>query len=56
MRYRRVVFGTLLGPEATGPGVPWSLAAVVPGLVFLVFLAPPIMHVCVWGVVYGVVV
>jgi hypothetical protein len=30
------VFGTLLGPEATGPGVLRSLAAVVPGLVFLV--------------------
>jgi hypothetical protein len=30
--YRWVVFGTLLGPEATGPGV-------FPGFVFLVFLA-----------------
>ena len=30
------VFGTLLGPEATGPGVLRFLAAVVPGLVFLV--------------------
>ena len=44
-----VVFGTLLGPEATGPGF-------CPGLVFLVFLAVPIMHVCVWGVWFGVVV
>ncbi len=36
-----VVFGTLLGPEATGPG-----GVFFPGLVFLVFLAGPIMRTC----------
>ena len=57
-----VVFGTLLGPEATGPwrgfsGV--SLFVGVPGgggvgLVFLVFLAAPSAHVlCVGCVVWG---
>ena len=57
-----LVFGTLLGPEATGPGGAAALAVVFSGTLFLVFLAPPIMHVwpllwgCVWGVVYGVVV
>jgi hypothetical protein len=51
---RRVVFGTLLGPEATGPGLS-------PGLVFLVSwlhrsygLVP--LRGLVWGVWFGVVV
>jgi hypothetical protein len=44
------VFGTLLGPEATGPGV------LLPGLFVSGFLAAPIMHVDVWGVWFGVVV
>ena len=44
-----VVFGTLLGPEATGPGLSRPLV-VVPGLFVSGFLAAPIMHVCVCGV------
>ena len=53
-----LVFGTLLGPEATGPvGALWLLAAVLlPGLFVSGFLAAPIMHVDVWGVWFGVVV
>jgi hypothetical protein len=52
-----VVFGTLLGPEATGPWIVSLLWwGVVRGTLFLVFLAGPIMHVCVWGVWFGVVV
>jgi hypothetical protein len=46
-----LVFGTLLGPEATGPGgfVP------CPGLFVSGFLAAPVMHVCPFcGVVCGV--
>ena len=49
VRRCRVVFGTLLGPEATGPGLPRPLV-VVPGLFVSGFLAAPIMHVCVCGV------
>lgn len=45
-----VVFGALLGPEATGP------AAMQIPLGFLVFLALPSMHVSVWGAGDGVVV
>jgi len=50
-----LVFGTLLGPETTGPGV-------TPGLVFLVSWLHrshgcfPFRGWCVWGVWYGVVV
>ena len=54
------MFGTLLGPEATGPWhdrVSLAGAAVVVWYLFVSgFLAAPIMHVCVWGVWYGVVV
>ena len=51
-----VVFGTLLGPEATGPGGLFLRYVFVSG-----FLAAPIMRVtpfggCVWGVWFGVVV
>ena len=52
--WRGLVFGTLLGPEATGP-----LAAPVGGCWWDFvsgFLAAPIAHVCVWGVWFGVVV
>ena len=54
-----VVFGTLLGPEATGPVGSFG---VFPGLFVSGFLAASIMRVsalcglCVWGVWYGVVV
>lgn len=61
---RGLVFGTLLGPEATGPwlmffgGVPsgcrpgvWGV-----GLVFLVSWLHRSCMLCVWGVWYGVVV
>lgn len=50
-----LVFGTLLGPEATGP---WFLPVWggVAGLFVSGFLAAPIMHVSVWGVWFGVVV
>ena len=44
-----LVFGTLLGPEATGPGA-------TPGLVFLVSWLHRAHMLCVWGVWYGVVV
>ena len=61
--YRRVVFGTLLGPEATGPGVLWLWLRCFPGCLFLVSWRCGSAHVwplflggCVWGVVYGVVV
>jgi hypothetical protein len=58
---RGLVFGTLLGPEATGPGRLRFLAVFFPGLCFwfpgctdrtvdLLFGG------CVWGVWYGVVV
>jgi hypothetical protein len=65
---RRVVFGTLLGPEATGPWrgrVPhlWWGAGCGVGLFVSGFLAAPITRLfcpfgagCVWGVWYGVVV
>ena len=52
-----VVFGTLLGPEATGPGRVTSSGLFVSG-----FLAAPIARLapfgggCVWGVWFGVVV
>ena len=55
----RVVFGTLLGPEATGPVGSFG---VFPGLFVSGFLAAPVMRVgspcggCVWGVWFGVVV
>lgn len=60
-----LVFGTLLGPEATGPG--WGAAAYglwcsVPCLFVSGFLAAPITRLtlflggCVWGVWFGVVV
>ncbi len=54
VRVRWVVFGTLLGPEATGPGLP---------LVLVCFWFPGCTDCtvdpfggCVWGVWYGVVV
>ena len=61
-----LVFGTLLGPEATGP-VGWVMAyglwCVFPGLFVSGFLAAPIAWFClsfgaggVWGVWFGVVV
>jgi hypothetical protein len=51
------VFGTLLGPEATGPGVVRGFGCGgFPGLFVSGFLAAPIMHVNVWGVWFGVVV
>lgn len=47
---RWVVFGTLLGPEATGPGGFFLSGTCVSG-----FLAAPIMHVsALWGCVCGV--
>ena len=55
-----VVFGTLLGPEATGPRVPVFRGFA--GLFVSGFLAAPVMHgsalrgCCVWGVWFGVVV
>ena len=49
-----LVFGTLLGPEATGPGS--SLLRWGSGLFVSGFLAALITHVCVWGVWFGVVV
>jgi hypothetical protein len=42
------VFGTLLGPEATGPG--FSCEGGLWCLFVSGFLAAPIMHVCVCGV------
>ena len=48
-----LVFGTLLGPEATGPGGAGTAVVVLVvflGLVVSGFLAAPIMHVCVCGV------
>ena len=53
---RRVVFGTLLGPETTGPGGFFLSGTCVSG-----FLAAPITRLFpfvgrVWGVWYGVVV
>ena len=55
------MFGTLLGPEATGPGGAAS-AVLFPGLFVSGFLATPITRVVllweggVWGVWFGVVV
>ena len=59
-----VVFGTLLGPEATGPG--WGswlegCGSLFPGLFVSGFLAAPSARLtpvggCVWGVWFGVVV
>ena len=50
-----LVFGTLLGPEATGPG--FTAFAVGSGTCVSGFLAAPSTHVLrVWGVWYGVVV
>lgn len=46
-----LVFGTLLGPEATGPGLFGFRDVFVSG-----FPAAPITHACVWGVWCGVVV
>ncbi len=59
-----LVFGTLLGPEATGPGgcaAAFGLWCVLSGLFVSGFLAASIMRVdpfggCVWGVWFGVVV
>ena len=52
-----VVFGTLLGPEATGPGVAAAFGrGGVRVCLFLVFLAASSAHVGVWGVWFGVVV
>ena len=50
-----VVFGTLLGPEATGPGCCGLWVVVVPGLVFLVSWLHR-SHGCLlwWGRVCGV--
>ena len=49
---RGVVFGTLLGPEATGPGMLRFLAAVFSGLFVSGFLAAPIARFVspLWGV------
>jgi hypothetical protein len=58
---RGLVFGTLLGPEATGP-VGRLCGCFLPGLFVSGFLAAPIAWLtffcggCVWGVWYGVVV
>jgi len=58
--YCRVVFGTLLGPEATGPGgwaAAYGLWCVLSGLFVSGFLAASIMHVSaplLWGCVCGV--
>ena len=55
-----LVFGTLLGPEATGPWpgpVPLSGGGCGVWVLFVSgFLAAPGTHVSVWGVWYGVVV
>jgi hypothetical protein len=51
-----LVFGTLLGPEATGPWFRPVLWGGVAGLFVSGFLAAPIAHVDVWGVWFGVVV
>jgi hypothetical protein len=56
-----LVFGTLLGPEATGPGLSWLWLRRVWYLFVSGFLAAPIACVasfwgCVWGVWFGVVV
>ena len=48
-----MVFGTLLGPEATGPGGAGTAVVVLVvflGLFVSGFLAASIMHVCVCGV------
>jgi hypothetical protein len=47
--FRRVVFGTLLGPEATGPGV-MVFRCGFRVLFVSGFLAAPVMRVCVCGV------
>lgn len=46
-----LVFGTLLGPETTGPGS--AALAVVSGTCVSGFLAAPSAHVCVGCVVWG---
>ena len=52
-----VVFGTLLGPEATGPGTDHGFGCgVFAGLFVSGFQAAPSAHVSVWGVWFGVVV
>ena len=48
-----LVFGTLLGPEATGPGGFGSLGLFVSGFPAMTFNA---RCMCVWGVWCGVVV
>jgi hypothetical protein len=54
-RNRGLVFGTLLGPEATGPGVsPGFVCFWFPGCTDHTVLIP--LGVGVWGVWYGVVV
>ena len=55
----RVVFGTLLGPEATGPGgfsFPGFVCFWFPGAADRTVLVPRLVGAGVWGVVYGVVV
>ena len=50
-----LVFGTLLGPEATGPwrGVPWGVPVVAVGLVFLVsWLHRGVCGVCGTGLLF----
>ena len=51
-----LVFGTLLGPEATGPGLLRPLAVAVPGLFVSGFLAAPITRVDLSGLCVGCVV
>ena len=56
-----LVFGTLLGPEATGPGGLRFAGVVVLWTFVSGFLAAPsqvraLLVGCVWGVWYGVVV
>ena len=56
----RVVYGTLLGPEATGPGWGFMAVMVVGSLfrvcLFLVSWLHRSCMLCVWGVWFGVVV
>ncbi len=55
MRYRWVVFGTLLGPEATGPGLSWLWPWRVWYLFVSGFLAAPIARLLpLWRGVCGV--
>ncbi len=64
-RWGGLVFGTLLGPEATGPWPAAALTGVGAGCGFVCFWFPgcidhacfgPFAGLCVWGVWYGVVV